>query len=382
MTIQAENTIHISANFDGGNIEVINTDDHKNIELRIRKDHDSENLQWFYFRMQGAEGYPCSLKLTNAAQASYPEGWDNYMARASYDRVTWFQVPTRYDGQNLIIDFMPKYNSVYIAYFAPFSYEHHLDLVHAAQLSQRCVATSIGQTTQGRDIDLLIAGEPSPDKKSIWVIARQHAGETMAEWFMQGFVNRLLDTEDPASLLLLQKAVVYMIPNVNIDGSIMGHIRGNSLGIDLNREWGKPSIEKSPEVYYIKEKMSETGVDLNLDIHGDESLPYVFPSGIEGIPSFDHKLKNLTDKFYTIWQNINPDFQYEHGYPKNEPGKANLNICSKNIGEEFNCLSQTIEMPFQENANIPDPLFGWSPDRSEKLGESLVNTLLLLVDDL
>jgi len=57
-------------------------------------------------------------------------------------------------------------------------------------------------------------------------------------------------------------------------------------------------------------------------------------------------------------------------------------ICSKNLGEEFKCLSQTLEMPFKQNDNIPDEIMGWSPERSMKLGESVVNVLLSIVDDL
>ncbi|MBI9065878.1 MAG: hypothetical protein JEZ09_01220 [Salinivirgaceae bacterium] len=372
----------ISSNFDGGNIIVKNCETHNNIELEIRKDTNSDYFQWFYFRLQGAEGYPCKIHITNASEASFPEGWENYFARASYDRLTWFQVPTSFDGKKLTIELMPKHNSVYFAYFAPFTYENHLDLVHQAQLSHRCILTSVGNTVEQRDIDLLIIGEPSPNKKKIWIIARQHPGESMAEWFMQGFINRLLDNDDPASIVLLNKAVFYLVPNINIDGSFHGNLRANAAGINLNREWANPSIEKSPEVFHVKNKMKETGIDLSLDIHGDEGLPFVFLSGIEGIPSFNEKLKKLTDKFSDSWRQISPDFQDIEGYPKNEPGSANLNICSKAIGEEFKCLSQTLEMPFKQNNNLPDHIFGWSPDRSEKLGESLINTLLLIVDDL
>lgn len=374
--------MRISANFDGGNIEVVNANDHKNIELNIRKDTKADYFQWFYFRLQDAEGYPCKLSINNANKASYPEGWENYKVRASYDRVTWFQIPTSYNGEKLTFEILPKFNSIYFAYFAPFSYEQHLDLVHSAQLSERCVLTSLGQTVEGREIDLLIAGEPNEHKKKIWIIARQHPGESMAEWFMSGLISRLLDSDDPASLKLLEEAVFYLVPNINIDGSIHGNLRANALGVNLNREWAKPNKETSPEVYYIKEKMKEIGVDLNLDIHGDEGLPYIFTSGIEGIPSFDKKLSELTDLFTQSWLNVSPDFQDKEGYPVNEPGKANLNICSKNIGEEFKCLSQTIEMPFKENANIPDNRFGWSAERSEKLGESIINALLFVIKKL
>ena len=374
--------LHISSAFDAGNIEVINIENLQNIQLKIEKDTHSDFLQWFYFRIQGANGTACKMNIINAGEAAYTEGWDNYQARASYDRVTWFQIPTSYNNGVLSMDFTPDHDSVYIAYFAPFSYEQHLDLVNNAQLSPLCTMETIGETTQGRPIDFLRFGDGDTSKKKLWVISRQHPGETMAEWFMMGLIDRILDEEDAASVSLLEKANLYMVPNMNIDGSILGNLRVNAKGVNLNREWATPSIENSPEVYYVKEKMKEIGMDFNLDVHGDEGLPYNFISGIEGIPSFDSKLSKLTDDFINKWIAINPDMQNIHGYPKNEPGKANLLICSKNLGEEFNCLSQTLEMPFKQNDNIPDELMGWSPERSIKLGESVVGVLLSIVDDL
>lgn len=374
--------LSISSAFDAGNIEVVSADNHENIQLKIEKDTDSEFLQWFYFRMQGAKDLACKLNIINAGEAAYTEGWEDYQARASYDRITWFQVPTKYVDGVLSIDFTPEVDSVYFAYFAPFSYEQHLDLVNNAQLSSLCSLEKIGETTQGRPIDFLSIGDEDKTKKNIWVIARQHPGESMAEWFMLGLIDRILDDEDATSVSLLEKANIYMVPNMNIDGSILGNLRVNAKGINLNREWLKPSKENSPEVFYVKEKMREIGMDFNLDVHGDEGLPYNFISGIEGIPSFDEKLSKLTNDFINNWMAISPDMQDKYTYPKNEKGKANLNICSKNLGEEFKCLSQTLEMPFKQNNNIPDELLGWSPERSIKLGESVVNVLLSIVDDL
>jgi murein tripeptide amidase MpaA len=372
----------ISSTFDAGNIEVIAADNPENIQLKIEKDTNSDFLQWFYFRLQGAKSLDCKLNIVNAGDAAYPEGWENYQARASYDRITWFQIPTSYNNGILSLDFIPEFDSIYFAYFAPFSYEQHLDLVNSAQQSWLCTLETIGETTQGRPIDFLRIGDDDTKKKNLWVIARQHPGETMAEWFMLGLIDRILDEEDAASVSLLEKANLYFIPNMNIDGSIQGNLRVNAKGVNLNREWAKPSIEDSPEVYFVKEKMKEIGMDFNLDVHGDEGLPYNFISGIEGIPSFDKKLKKLTDDFINNWKSISPDMQDDHGYPKNEPGKANLNICSKNLGEEFQCLSQTLEMPFKQNDNIPDEITGWSSERSIKLGESVVNVLLSIVDEL
>jgi len=372
----------ISSNFDGGNIKVLSIDSMDDIQLEIRKDTLSDFSQWFYFRMQGAAGYPCSIKIMNAGDTFEPDGWKDYNAVASYDRLNWFRVPTSFNGQVLNIDHKPEFNSVFYAYFAPFSYEQHLDMVHAAQISPLCVLESLGNTVQERDIDLLTIGDPGEEKKKIWLIARQHPGETMASWFMEGFISRLLDESDAVSRKLLQKAVFYLIPNINVDGSDLGNLRVNAAGRNLNREWSNPSKSKSPEVYYVLNKMEETGVDLNLDIHGDESLPYNFISSIEGIPAFDERLKALQDRFLNRWVEITPDFQIDHGYKKDEPGKANLNICSKQIGQKFNCLSLTVEMPFKDNKNLPYPATGWSPERAAIFGESVLNVILSIVDDL
>lgn len=375
--------MHISSAFDAGNIEVISAVDPQNIELNIRKDTHADFFQWFYFRIQEAQGLDLSLNILNASESSYPEGWEDYQAVASYDRITWFRIPTSYDGKKLTIEFMPEYNSVYLAYFAPYSHDQHLNLLSTAQMSPNALVVNIGQTVQGRDLDMLVIGNDEDEsKKRIWLIARQHPGESMAEWFIEGFLNRILDDSDPLSRKLLEKAVFYVVPNINPDGSLLGNLRANAAGVNLNREWANPNPETAPEVYHILKTMELTGVDLNLDIHGDEGLPYNFISSIEGIPSYNAHLKMIDEKFSESWERISPDFQTKEGYPKNESGKANLNICSKAIGEKFACLSMTMEMPFKDNADMPDEIFGWSPDRSMNLGASVLHPIAEIVDDL
>jgi murein tripeptide amidase MpaA len=103
---------------------------------------------------------------------------------------------------------------------------------------------------------------------------------------------------------------------MNPDGSILGNLRTNAAGANLNREWLEPSADTSPEVLLVRSKMQETGVDLFLDIHGDESLPYVFVAGTEGVPSYTDAIRQLEDKFKHYLMVSNPDFQDEVGYEK------------------------------------------------------------------
>lgn len=371
----------ISSNFDSGNIEIVSLKENGEIKLNIPKDTNSDFFQWFHFRLTGALDKACKISILNASESSYPDGWENYHACASYDNVEWFRVPTRYENGALMIDYLPSNNSVYFAYFAPYSYDQHQKMIHNAQVSDLCRVDVIGETVEGRDIDMLVIGDEGIGK-NVWVIARQHPGESMAEWFIEGMVDRLLDESDPVGRKLLEGACFYIIPNMNIDGSIAGNLRSNVAGANLNREWANPSIEKSPEVFHCLKKMDEIGVDLMLDVHGDEAIPYNFVAASEGIPSYSLALKELEKKFKDHWMHISPDFQDEYNYGADKPGTANLTVCSNAVAERFACLSFTIEMPFKDNDDLPDPMYGWSSERSMLLGESILNPVLHVIEDL
>jgi len=374
--------MHINSNFDGGNIICLKSDQPDDIQLEIRQDNNSDFYQWFYFRLTGAEGQECRLTIKNAKGAAYEDGWLNYQAVASYDKEFWFRVPTKYEEGEIIIDHMPEYQSVYYAYFAPYSMERLADFIGWAIGDPKVQLVNLGQTLDGQDLDQLIIGKPEEGKKKIWIHARQHPGETMASWWMEGFVHRLLDEDDALSRLLLDEAVFYVVPNMNPDGSRRGHLRTNASGANLNREWLEPTMEKSPEVYLLREQMLKTGVHFCLDVHGDEGLPYNFIAGSEGIPSWNDKLKDLHERFGYALMRANPDFQMEHGYPADEPGKADLSMCTNWVAEEFKCSAITLEMPFKDTADTPQPLQGWSPERCQKLGASAIDALYEVIEDL
>ncbi len=368
--------MHISSNFDGGNIECLSLEDPSDIQLNICADKDSEFFQWFYFRLVGAKGQNCNLNFLNASQASYQKGWEGYNAVASYDRETWFRVATSFEDGILTIGHKPEYDMVYYAYFAPYSMERHADLLAKTQQSPLVELIHLGQTLDGQDMDLLKIGGDGIDKKKCWAIARQHPGETMAEWWMEGFLGRLTDPNDAVARSALDSAVFYVVPNMNPDGSRRGHLRTNAAGANLNREWTESSMERSPEVFLVREQMVECGVDFCLDVHGDEGLPYNFIAGTTGVPSWNDSRNQILEDFKVNLQAINPDFQTTYGYPANRPGKANMALCSNNIAEKFGCPAMTLEMPFKDTADTPMPDTGWSPDRCKKLGSSILEAIL------
>ncbi len=372
----------ISSQFDGGNIECLGSSDAQNIQLRIREDNQSEFYQWFYFRVANVKKIDCRYVITNANGAAYTGGWEGYRAVASYDREHWFRVETEFDGEQLVITHNSSHDQIYFAYFAPYPMERHADLIALAQSSGICEAETLGETIDGQALDCLKFGEANAGNKAIWIVARQHPGESMAEWWMEGLINRLIDETDPVVRAILQKAVIYLVPNMNPDGSRRGHLRTNACGANLNREWQEPTLARSPEVYHVLEKMKSTGLDFALDVHGDEALPYNFIAGTEGIQSWNETRQQKLDLYKQTLTNLNPDFQVEHGYPTNKKGQANMTYCSNSLAERFGVPVMTLEMPFKDAADTPDFEQGWSPERCMKLAGSCLDALHLCWEEM
>src|SRR4029079_14496458 len=94
-------SMDIDVDMDGGSIEVVRALDPAAIDLALRPANASDYMQWFHFRLTGASGVPCSLRIGNPGESSWPDAWEDYRACASYDGEHWFRGPTRVeDGES------------------------------------------------------------------------------------------------------------------------------------------------------------------------------------------------------------------------------------------------------------------------------------------
>lgn len=370
------NDIQITAAFDSGNIEVLSIAG-ATARLAIRKDHHSDFFQWFHFRVSGAEGRELTLTITGLNASAYPMGWPAYRAGVSEDRQFWARAECEWDpasdGGSLTIRYKPARNLVWFAYFAPYSMERHNDLVARVSLAEGVEHGSLGATLDGQPIDCL---EMGTGQMQVWLYARQHPGESMAEWWMEGALELLIDPASSSARELRRRCRFHIVPNANPDGSRRGHLRTNAAGVNLNREWHAPSAEQSPEVLAIRDAMDRTGVDFAMDVHGDEAIPAVFLAGFEGIPSLREEQLSGYNRYAAILERRTPDFQTKIGYPITRPGKANLSMSTNQLAERFGCVSMTLEMPFKDHDPAADPRQGWSPERSKALGRQCLGALL------
>ena len=374
--------IHISSAFDSGNI-VVHAVEGATATLSIAKDRESDFFQWFHFRVSAAADTPVVLRITGLASSAYPDGWPGYAARMSEDRETWVCAPTSYDpaedGGTLTIRATIAGGIAWFAYFAPYSMERHHDLIADALGADGVTHRTLGHSLEGRPIDCLEMGEGS---RQVWLYARQHPGESMAEWWMEGALAMLTDPANPHARLLRRKCRIHVVPNMNPDGSARGHLRTNFAGVNLNREWHEPTAERAPEVLCVRNAMDESGVDFAMDVHGDEAIPAVFLAGFEGIPNWTDALGEKFTRYGQALARRTPDFQTDLGYAIAAPGTANLSMSTNQLANRFGCVAMTLEMPFKDNRDLPDPIAAWSPERSMQLAQDCLATLAELIDEM
>jgi len=198
----------------------------------------------------------------------------------------------------------------------------------------------------------------------------------MASWWMEGALDCLLDPADPVGQGLRKAATVHLAPLVNIDGAARGNLRGNAAGIDLNRQWHGPDLAKAPEVAAVLAAMDKTGVDLSLDVHGDETLPHVFVDGCDMDPACAPRQVEGVRRFKAALMRASPAFQTVVGYEASYGGAQAGGMCNRAVAARYGAIGLTLEMPFKDSLEAPDPAVGWSPDASRRMGRASLAAML------
>ena len=157
------------------------------------------------------------------------------------------------------------------------------------------VADEIGVTREERRILRLsnCYGNPERPERGLYLLARQHAGETPGSWVLDGLLRRLAERKAPFP--------VWCIPFADPDGIANGDYGKDSFPQDMNRSWG-PFEFMRHETKVIGTDLREwrrrilPGESLVLDFHApgaDETGVYAYVSDESRKHPFRWKIHDL-----------------------------------------------------------------------------------------
>lgn len=149
-----------------------------------------------------------------------------------------------------------------VAFCFPYA-ERELDLL-LAETGGRLRCDSIGLSQGGRPLWRLSNryGVPGDGRMGLYVVARQHSGETPGSWVLDGLLRRVVALGECAPL-------VWAVPFAHRDGVASGDYGKDSFPVDLNRAWGIPPMRHETLVMKadIRRWKKRCSPSLILDLH-------------------------------------------------------------------------------------------------------------------
>jgi hypothetical protein len=128
----------------------------------------------------------------------------------------------------------------------------------------------IGLSQGGRPITRLcndygLSSATATKPPGVYVIARQHSGETPGSWVLDGFLRELADARQQGK----PAPAVWAVPLSNGDGIEQGDYGKDNFPYDLNRAWGRPAMRHETHVMKadVRRWASRTTPTLAIDFH-------------------------------------------------------------------------------------------------------------------
>lgn len=354
-----------------------------------QSDQDNRNRQasWYYFRVEGATpGETLTLDLTALlGEYNYRAGTHavtkNTRPLISYDNRSWIHLTDREvtweEKEPLLrLKIKPEQAKFWIAHTPPYTLAHAAALEREIRNHPAVRITAPGKTVEGRLMPLWTITDPkTPDKekKTVWLMFRQHAWESGSSWVAEGLVRHLV-AAGPVSDRLRQKFVWKIFPVADPDGVARGGVRFNRNGYDLNRNWDLVVPEKMPEIASQKKAMyawldSGRTIDFFLSLHNTESSEY-----LDGppLPLGERLFKILKEE--TVF---NPSRPYSVMAGSATPGKPGRMSVAQALWQERKIPAFLMENRVERNDRVNRPpviadriLFG------QQLADAIARALL------
>ena len=264
--------IRISSDFESGNCKIINitykpdfvhitlTKNHEPFPVTVKRKYEN----WFYFKVNDCKNRHLKFDFKNLKY--FQNNFNGYKACFSYDKKIWKRTPTTVKRNNILWDFTPKKNIVYFAYYVPYTIKRKNKLIKQMKKKPYTTHRILGASPLQFNIDMLKIGKGD---KHIFVIARQHPGESVGSFMAEGMLKEFfLPKHEAKRKRFVKEFSMHIIPMANPDGVYLGHWYTDHEGCNLNRHWQDKKCEQN-KIIYNEMGLNKYG-SLYIDLHGDE----------------------------------------------------------------------------------------------------------------
>lgn len=206
--------------------------------------HGGPEALWFCFRVareNGGGNRKIRLVLkhsSNMLGGGQPHNMRPVVRRAGeeWQRLGAPAIEELPDGRNLVCWELDGPDSFLdVAYCYPYGFPELDNLLKETGSFWR--RDTIGVSQAGRPLVRLSNdyGQSGGQRPGLYLLARQHSGETSASWVLDGFLRQIAAEGEKAPL-------VWGVPLANIDGVEGGDYGKDNFPYDLNRAWGSPPM--------------------------------------------------------------------------------------------------------------------------------------------
>lgn len=335
--------------------------DSRTLAFDLVKNGAGKTNHWFHLRFSD-DNMPERLKIVvrNARDSIFAHGWQGYRPYIN-DGGAWRRTDAAFsfDGQEATLELDKPPQDFRFAWYQPYPLASIQSQVEKIGQTGKCVSK------KAEGIDIIDAG--NPQAPTILVVGRQHPGESMASFFMEGFLKELF-ADTPESATALDKHNFVIIPAMNPAGIRDGFHRTDKDGNDYNLCWTRNDI---PAIEAVKAHLvQKPRVAALLDIHGDEvsKLNYIFHN-----PRYSKKGRNsrLFDQLCGPQQPMQPvEMPSDLKWMLRELiKKGRLSIPVTETAGHFERQSGCLALVYELNSHVSEPA-----DHRE-LGRGLVKQL-------
>lgn len=205
----------------------------------------------------------------------------------------------------------------------------------------------VGLTQEGRVLtrlrnDVAEGSNACPHPRGLYVVARQHSGETPGSWVMDGLLTAFARAK-PVNWC------VWAVPFANLDGVVGGDYGKDPFPYDLNRAWGTPPMRHETLVlqHDLRRWAKHCKPDLVLDLHAPGACENQGVYAYLAEPSTPEWERSTQAWVNVFRQALVPDFAAENFARKgNYASRWETPRLSGFARDQLGCSAVTIETPY------------------------------------